>query len=224
MQADAPAAMGLGEIARELDAAIGDHRNIGRLGGLDGCHDGCQLRHAYTGHDAGGADRAWTDTDLDGIRTGINQCLGAAGGGDIAGHDTNGVRHGLDLGHRIENALRMAMCGIDDDQIDAGIDQPLGPLDTVITNADGGGSTQTALRILRRIGVELRLFDILDGDETNATAIAIDHQQLLDAMRMQEALGFLLIDILRDRDQVFAGHQFVDLLAGIGGRSARRGW
>ncbi len=64
----------------------------------------------------------------------------------------------------------MAMRGIDDDQVDAGVDQALGALDAVIADADGGGDAQAALRILGGIRVELRLFDVLDGDQADATA------------------------------------------------------
>ena len=214
----------LGQIAGELDAAIGDDRNIGRLGRFDRRHDGGELRHADAGDDAGGADRARTDTDLDRIRTGIDQRLGAIGGGDVAGHDAHRVRHLLDAGDRIENALRMAMRGIDDEQVDAGFDQPLGPLEAIVADADGGRGTQAALRILGGIRVELRLLDVLDGDQADAAAVAIDDQQLFDAVRVQQALGFLLIDVFLDRDRGFPGSS-VRRSSGPGRRrSGRRGW
>ena len=52
----------------------------------------------------------------------------------------------------------------------------------------------------------------------------IDDQQLFDAVLVQQALGFVLVDILLDRDQVLPGHQLVDLLRRDRRRSARRGW
>src|SRR5690606_31028738 len=57
----------LGEIAGELDAAIGDDRNILVARSVDGGHDGGKLRHTDAGDDACRADRAGTDTDLDRI-------------------------------------------------------------------------------------------------------------------------------------------------------------
>ena len=43
----------------------------------------------------------------------------------------------------------MAVGRVDDQQIDAGIDQPLGPLEPIIADAGRGGNAQAALRILR---------------------------------------------------------------------------
>ncbi|MNL17105.1 hypothetical protein D3C87_1381800 [compost metagenome] len=108
------------------------------------------------------------------------------------------------------------MGGIDDDDIDARIDQALGALDTIVAGGDGGGGTQTALSVLGGVRVQLRLFDVLDGDETDAAAFIIDNQQLFDTVRMEKALGLGLLDAILDRDQVVAGHQFENLLVRIG--------
>ena len=52
--------------------------------------DGGDLRHADAGDDAGGADRAGPDADLDGVgarrRSRSRRRLG---GGDVAGHDVD---------------------------------------------------------------------------------------------------------------------------------------
>lgn len=70
--------------------------------------------------------------------------------------------------------------------------------------------------ILGSVRVKLRLLDILDGDEADAATVIIDDEQLFDAVRMQQALGFGLFDAILDRDEVFLRHQFVDLLRRIG--------
>jgi hypothetical protein len=67
----------LGEIAGIFDAAVGDHRHVGFLRGLDRIHDRGELRHADAGDDARGADRARADADLDRVGAGIDQRLGA---------------------------------------------------------------------------------------------------------------------------------------------------
>ncbi|MCY1292616.1 hypothetical protein D9M70_418500 [compost metagenome] len=110
----------------------------------------------------------------------------------------------------------MAVGGVDDDQVDAGVDQPLGALKAVIADRDGGGGAKAALRVLGGVRVELRLLDVLDGDQADAAAVGVDDQKLLDAVRVKEALGFLLVDAFLDRDQVLMGHQLVDLLVRVG--------
>src|SRR5471032_3269768 len=57
---------GLGQVTGETDAAVGDQRNASALKGRGDVGDGTDLRDADTGDDAGGADRARADTDLDG--------------------------------------------------------------------------------------------------------------------------------------------------------------
>ena len=68
----------------------------------------------------------------------------------------------------------MAVRGIDDEQVDAGLDQPLGAFETVIADVGGGGDAQPPLRILRGMRVELRLLDVLDGDQPDAFALFVD--------------------------------------------------
>jgi hypothetical protein len=85
-----------------------------------GCvHDGGELGHADARDDPGRADRARADADLDRIRAGIDQRLGAAGGGDVAGDDLNGVGELLHPRDRLQHLGGMAMGGVDDDDIDA---------------------------------------------------------------------------------------------------------
>src|SRR5205085_4887182 len=86
----------LGEIARILDAAVGDHRSAGFLRFLDAIHDGGHLRHADARHDPRGADRARPDADLDAIRAGTDQRLGALSRGDVAGDHLHLVGEPLD--------------------------------------------------------------------------------------------------------------------------------
>jgi hypothetical protein len=172
----------LGQIARILDAAIRDHRDIVLLGLVDRSHDGAQLRHADARDNAGGADRSRSDPDLDRIGTSINQRLGAFCRGHIAGHDAHRIGQLLGAGHGIKHPLGMAMRGVDHQQIDPCCDQPLGALETILAHGRGRGRAQAALRIFGGVRIELRLFDVLDRDQADTAAFAIDDQKLFDAV------------------------------------------
>src|SRR3546814_5070699 len=113
----------------------------------------------------------------------------------------------------------MARRGIDDQQVDTGLDQAFGAFEAVIADTDGGGGAQATLGILRGVRIELRLLDVLDGDEADAMTLRIHHQQFFDAMRVEQALGLALLDIVVDGDEVFPRHQFVDALRRIGGEA-----
>ena len=72
-----------------------------------------------------------------------------------------------------------------------GVDQPLGALEAVVADAGRRRDPQPPLRVLGGVGVELRLLDVLDGDQADAVAGLVDDQQLLDAVLVQQALGLV---------------------------------
>ena len=61
---------------------------------------------------------------------------------------------------RVEHALRMAVRGIDDDDVDAGVDQRLGALEAVIADAGRGGDAQAALLVLAGVRDEPAAFSM----------------------------------------------------------------
>ena len=63
-------------------------------------------------------------------------------------------------------------------------------------DAGGRGDAQAALLVLAGIGEFLRLLDILDGDQADAAIGLVHHQQLLDAVLMQQALGLVAADVV----------------------------
>ena len=66
-------------------------------------------------------------------------------------------------------------------------------LPTVVAAA----TLQASLRVLAGEGMLLRLLDVLDRDEADAVIVVVDHQQLLDAVLMQQALGLVAADVAR---------------------------
>ncbi len=67
----------------------------------------------------------------------------------------------------------MAVGGVDDDQIDIGIDEPLGALEAGVADARGSGDAQPALIVLGGVRVEPALLDVLDGDEADAAIVLV---------------------------------------------------
>ena len=113
----------------------------------------------------------------------------------------------------------MAVRGIDDDDVDAGVDQRFGPLKPRIADTGGGGDAQTALLVLAGVGVELGFFDILDRNQADAAVVAVDDQKFFDAVLVQDALGLFGINAVFDRDQAFVSHQLADRLIHVGGEA-----
>ena len=90
----------------------------------------------------------------------------------------------------------MAVRGIDDDKIDARLDQPPGAVEALVADGRRGGDAQAALLVLAGVRIGDRLLDVLDRDQADAAVLVVDHQQLLDAVLVQEALGLVLPDAL----------------------------
>ena len=82
--------------------------------------------------------------------------------------------------------------------------------------ADGRAYAQAAVIVLGRRGIFQALLDVLDRDEAHQVIAIVDHQQLLDAMLVQNRLGVGQRGAHRNRDQVFLSHHFADGNVGAG--------
>ena len=192
----------LRDVARVLQAAVGDHRDAGLARGERRLVDGGDLRHADAGDDAGGADRAGADADLDGVRARVDERLRAGAGGDVAADDVDVVerRVGLEPADDVDHARGVAVGGVDDDDVDAGVAQstparsqasPKKPM----ARADA----QAALVILGRVRVLLALVEVLDGDEAGEAAVRVDERQLLDLVLREDRDRAIRVDADRAR-------------------------
>ena len=110
------------------------------------------LRGADTGDDARGADGARPDADLDPVDAGVDEGLGALAGGDVATDDLHVAGRGVALEplDHLEQQLDVAVRGVGDEDVDAGVDEGRRPLPGVAEVADGGTDEQAALRVADR--------------------------------------------------------------------------
>ena len=83
--------------------------------------------------------------------------------------------------------------------------------DAIGADAHGGAAAQAPVLVLGGGGVLLRLLDVLDGDEAPQLAAGIDDQQLLDAVGVQQLLGFFQAGPLGHGDELL-GHHGADRL------------
>ena len=77
---------GLGDVARESDAAVGNDRHVVLRGGARAVHDGGDHRDTDAGHHAGCADRAGADADLHRVDTPFDERQRRGARGDVARH------------------------------------------------------------------------------------------------------------------------------------------
>ena len=61
--------------------------------------------------------------------------------------------------------------------------------------------------------------DVLHGHQADAAIGIVDHQQLLNAVLVQQFHGLIAFDVFGNGDEAFLGHQLTDRLVGIGGKA-----
>ena len=113
----------------------------------------------------------------------------------------------------------MAVGGVDDDEVDPGLDQALGALVAGLADRRRRGDPQAALVVLAGIGIGHRLLHVLHRDQADAAVLVVHHQQLFDAVLVQQALGLVLADALAHRHQPVLGHQLGHRLPRVGGKA-----
>ena len=97
------------------------------------------------------------------------------------------------------------MSGIHHYHIDARGDQLRGPRQTRLAGTDRGPGAQTALFVLAGIREVAGLLDVLDRDHAAQLEVAVDHQQLLDAVLMQQVADEPAAGALLNRNQALLG-------------------
>ena len=121
---------------------------------------------------------------------------------------------------RVQHAARVAVRGVDHDHVHLGLDQrararawPSGPTPVAAATRSRPSSSLLAS------GWVSRLVHVLDGDQPDAAVGVVHHQQLLDAVAVQQAPRLVRGDVGGDGDEVLPRHQFVDLQRRVGGEA-----
>ncbi len=92
-------------------------------------------------------------------------------------------------------------------------------VEPLVAHGRGSRNAQAAGVVLGGAGIGDGFLDILDGDQTDAFACIVDHQQLFDPALMKEAAGFLLPGTQRHSCEVFGRHQFANRLVRVLGET-----
>src|SRR5262249_709264 len=132
--------------------------------------------------------------------------------GDVSAHDVDLVAEELlELRHGIEHALRMTVRAVDEEHVNAGIDEKPGALNALLTRTYGGSCHQTAELVLVRVGIGGLLLQVLQSDEALEATLVVDHRKLLDPV-----LAKLLLRLLHRRSDRH-GHERHDRHSGAHG-------
>ena len=84
-------------------------------------------------------------------------------------------------------AVAMAVSRVDNDDDGFRIDEKLGPLDGVATDANGSAHEQTAELVLCRVRVLHGLLDVFDSDEPLQLVVLVDNEKFFDTMFVKKS-------------------------------------
>ena len=196
-----------GEVTGEADTAVGNQGNTIGFERFGDIGHGTDLRHANTGDDARGTDRARADTNLNAIGAGLSQRDCSGTGGNIAANHIDLRKGLLDPTDAIDHALAVAVGGVDNNHIDPGIDQRFDPIGGVGAGTDRRANAQATVFVFTGIGIGASLVDVFHRHHAGELKVLIDHQNLFDAMDMQQVTHLVLTLTFKHGNQlIFAGH------------------
>jgi hypothetical protein len=145
---------------------------------------------------------------LTAVDAGVDEGLGTGAGRDVATDHLGmpGGRVGLDPPHHLEQEPGVAVGGVDDEDIDARLDQGRGALPGLTEVADGCADEESAVAVLGRVGELLGLHEVLDRDEAAQAALIVDERESLALVLAKERGGVLVADADLAGDERHVGH------------------
>ncbi len=97
----------------------------------------------------------------------------------------------------------MTVCRVDHDDVDTRCDERCRSFFAIGPWSDRRADAETPVFVLQRIRVPIRLQKVLDRNEPDELLVAVDDEELLDAMLMQELLRALVRNARRHGDELF---------------------
>ena len=202
-----------GDVAGVTDAAIGDYRHAAAFQRLYHIGDGRNLWHTDAGDNAGGANRARADADLDRVGAVVNQRQSRRCGGDIAADHLHLREVVLDPLHPAQHTLGMAVRGIHHNHVHTRFSQQGDALLGALAHAHRSANPQLALAVLACQRMLGGFLNVLDGNQATQLEIIVDHQHPLQTVFMHQRHGFIAAGAFLDRDQaVSRRHDISDRL------------
>ncbi len=183
-----------------------------------------QLRHTDPRDESRRACEAGPDSHLDGVRAGGGEVGDTFAGRDVAGHDLDVRPGGLQLLHRLDRGIGVAVRDVEHERVDLGLDQRLRANQVVAADPDRGRDPQPAEVVARGAGVAVGEREVAERHEPRHSVVRVDERKLLDPVRGEQAPCVLELDPgPADDEPLSRGHQLVDALAVVAREHVARG-
>ena len=200
---------GFGNVAGVADAAITDQGYTRAFQGFGHVGNRRNLRYADTRDDARGTDGARANADFHAVRAVFYQRQCGFGGSDIATDHVNVRVVFFDPFDAIENALRMTVCGVNDDDVHAGLSQQVYAFVVFRADANRCAYTQLAVCVFGGVRVGGGFLNVFDGDQTAQLVVVVNHHHAFQTVFVEQSFGHAQIIFFFDGDQALAWGHFV---------------
>ena len=104
----------------------------------------------------------------------------------------------------------MAVRGVDDDQINAGVNQGLAAFKAGVTNCSGSGDPETTQFILAGMRVQHGFFGVFQRQKPGKLAFSVGYQKFFDPPRFHQADRLIAVDRFAQDRQICARHHHLD--------------
>ena len=123
---------------------------------------------------------------LIGVRARRREVAHALGRGDVAG-DHLGLREApLQLAHRLQRGVRVAVGDVEHERVGIGREQRLGAFQVAAAHADRRGHAQAPLAVAGGVRIARLLLEVAQRDHAGDAPVGVRQRQLLDAVPVQQ--------------------------------------
>ena len=175
----------LGNVAAVADATVRNQRNARAAQSRGHIVDGGDLRHAHASDNAGGANGARANANLDRIGACFGQREGRSTRGNVAADHVDLRVIAFHPTHTLNHAVAVAVGCIDDDRIHTSLDKRFDTLFSTLAHAHCRAYTQAARHITCSIGETGLLGDVFDGNQAFQLKGIVDDQDAFQLVLIQ---------------------------------------
>src|SRR5450432_2212529 len=202
---------GFGDISRVLNASITNNRNVVAACNTSTIIDGGDLGQANTSDNTGRADGSCADTNFYRVGSCLDQFLCCLCCDNIARNELHlFAKMIMNICHSFDDHTRMSMGSVNNQYINAFLNERGATIHIVRSNTYRGGNTQATKFVFGGMRIENLLLNILHRDQPSQHAMLVHYGQLFNLVAMKAIASLLQCRADRNSNQTVTRHQFGD--------------
>lgn len=200
----------LDNVTNVLDTAVRNARNTKALGELSDVVDGCGLGTTDSHDLLGDAGTSTAHADTETVGTSSNKSGSLVASDDVSANHIKTGEVLLDVLDHLDLVHGVTLTGVEDDNVETGINELLQTDLVLLTRADSGSSDQLLrVRKLGGEGVVQVLHQVRARQKRNEVEVLVDDRELALLRLVEDAVGLLQVHTVGGSDEI-GGHDRSD--------------